>query len=135
MNLLQQLKDKKYSILASNGYYSYESGIKPVIDRLNERIDYFMGLEVADKIIGKASAMLLTLSGVKSIDCMILSASGKEILDKYHIEYHYEQLVGYIINRKKDGMCPMEKTVESINDLKQAYEALNIKVKELKNEK
>ena len=135
MNLIEQLKDKNYTLLASNGYFSYDNGIKPVICKINEKKDYFSGLEVADKIIGKASAMLFALSGIKRIDCMVLSKAGKDILDKYNIEYTYEELVEYIINRTKDDMCPMEKTVKDIYDLNIAYEALNNKVKELRNEK
>jgi len=131
MNLKESLLKNGYSIVASNGYYSFDNGIKPVLFRINEDKYFFSGLEVADKIIGKASAMLLVLSKVKRIDAIILSKAGKEILDKYHIEYSYEELVDYIINRKGDGMCPMELTVQNIDDLQMAYEALNNKVREL----
>lgn len=125
MSLLEQLKRNNYAIIASNGYYSYDTGIKPVINRINEDINYFKGLIVADKIIGKASAMLLVLSQVKEIYCVVLSESGKELLDKYGVEYHYENLVPYIINRLGDDMCPMEKTVKDIDDLNEALLALN----------
>ena len=127
-SLIEELKNNNYAIVASNGYYSFDNGIKPVINKLNENIDYFKDLVVADKIIGKASAMLLTLSHVKEIYCVILSSAGKQILDKYEITYHYEQLVPYIINRKGDDMCPMEKTVKDIDDLNEAYVALNNKL-------
>ena len=128
MNLKDILNEKNCSIVASNGYVSFESGIRPVIDRLNEDIYYFRGLSVADKIVGKASAMLFSLSGVKEVYAAVLSQSGKEILDKYGIDYEYGKLVDYIVNRKGDGMCPMEMTVKDIDDLKEAYEALNRKI-------
>jgi len=131
VDLKKTLLENNYSIIASNGYYSKDSGIKPVIFKINEKKDYFKGLEVADKIIGKASAMLLVLSGVKKIEAIVLSKAGKAILDKYQIEYTYEELVEYIINRKGDGMCPMEICVKDIEDLEEAYIALNNKVKEL----
>ena len=131
MNILEQLKDKKYAILASNGYFSYDNGINPVISKLNEDINYFKGLTVADKIVGKASAMLLCLSGVKEVYATVLSIAGKDIFEKYGIAYHYDNLVDYIINRKGDDMCPMEKTVKDIDDLMQAYAALNDKLSKL----
>ena len=131
MKLLNKLKENNYALITSNGYYSCDSGIKPVIFKLNENINYFKNLIVADKIVGKASAMLLVLSGVKEVETQILSLSGKDIFDKYHIEYHYEELVDYIINRKGNGMCPMEETVKDIDDLNEAYLALNKKIKEL----
>lgn len=132
MSLLDDLKINNYAIIASNGYCSFDTGIKPVINKMNENISYFEGLIVADKIIGKASAMLLVLSGVKEVYCIVLSKAGKEILDKYKIPYHYENLTEYIINRKGDDMCPMEKTVKDIDDLNEAYIALSNKLSSLK---
>ncbi len=135
MNLIEKLKQNNYSLVASNGYYSCDSGIKPIINKMNEDIHYFKDLEIADKIVGKASSMLLILSGIKKIDALVLSKQAKNILDKYNIEYTYEQLVEYIINRKKDGMCPMEETVKDIDDLNEAFIALNKKIIALTNSK
>ena len=128
MKLKDTLIEQNCSIVASNGYTSFENGIKPVIFKLNENIHYFEGLSVADKIIGKASAMLLTLSGVKEVYAMVLSKAGQEIFEKYGVKYEYGELVDYIVNRKGDGMCPMELTVKDIDDLNEAYEALNKKI-------
>ncbi len=135
MNLIEKLKQNNYSLVASNGYYSCDSGIKPIINKMNEDIHYFKDLEIADKIVGKASSMLLILSGIKKIDALVLSKQAKNILDKYNIEYTYEQLVEYIINRKKDGMCPMEETVKDIDDLNEAFIALNKKIITMTNSK
>lgn len=135
MNLIEKLKQNNYSLVASNGYYSCDSGIKPIINKMNEDIHYFKDLEIADKIVGKASSMLLILSGIKKINALVLSKQAKNILDKYNIEYTYEQLVEYIINRKKDGMCPMEETVKDIDDLNEAFIALNKKIITMTNSK
>lgn len=128
MNLIDELKANNYALIASNGYHSIESGIKPIINKLNDDICYFKGLTVADKIVGKASAMLLVLSGVKEVNAVVLSKAGKSILDKHNIEYTYEELSEYIINRKGDGMCPMEETVKDIDDLDLAYIKLNERI-------
>lgn len=131
MNLIDELKANNYALIASNGYHSIESGIKPIINKLNDDICYFKGLTVADKIVGKASAMLLVLSGVKEVNAVVLSKAGKSILDKHNIEYTYEELSEYIINRKGDGMCPMEETVKDIDDLGLAYTKLKEKIKKM----
>lgn len=133
MSMLDELKTNNYAILASNGYFSFDNGIKPVISKLNENIEYFKGLTVADKIIGKASAMLLCLSGVKEVYCTVLSKAGEQVLKKYGVTYHYENMTEIIINRKGDDMCPMEKTVKDIDDLMQAYNALNQTLINLQN--
>ena len=125
MSLIEELKINNYALIASNGYHSTDSGIKPVISKINENIDYFNGLDVADKIIGKASAMLFALSKPKSIECIVLSETGQHILEKYKIPYKYEVLTKQIINRKGDDICPMEKAVKDIDDLNDALVALN----------
>ena len=122
------LLEENCSIVASNGYVSFASGIKPLIEKLDEDIYYFRDLEVADKIVGKAAAMLFALSGVKKVYAHVLSKSGEKILQENNIEYEYGQLVDNIINRKGDDICPMEKTVKDIDDLKEAYIALKNKI-------
>ena len=131
MELKQLLLENGYSLVASNGYCSKENGIKPVLFKLNENKAYFKDLDVADKIVGKASAMLLTLSGVRSVYALTLSKAGQEIFEKYEIPYRYDVLTGYIVNRTGDGMCPMEMTVKDIDDLEEAYIALKKKVQEM----
>ena len=131
MELKQLLLENNYSLVASNGYFSSENGIKPVLFKLNESIAYFKDLDVADKIVGKASAMLLTLSGVRSVYALTLSKAGQEIFEKYNIPYQYDVLTDYIENRTHDGMCPMEMTVREIDDLEEAYIALRNKVAEM----
>lgn len=128
MNLKGLLNEKGYSIVASNGYRSFERGIRPIMTALNEDLHFFEGLSVADKIIGKASAMLLCLSGVKEVYTPTLSRTGKEVFDRYGVVYECDELTEMIVNRKGDGMCPMELTVKDIDDLNEAYEALKKKL-------
>ncbi|MBR0137904.1 MAG: DUF1893 domain-containing protein [Erysipelotrichaceae bacterium] len=128
MNLKEILKKNNHSIVASNGYISDENGIRPVIVPMCEDIAFFKDLEVADRIIGKASAMLLCLSGVKEVYTPVLSKAGKEIFDRYGVKADYDTLAEYIVNRKGDGMCPMEMTVKDIDDLNEAFSALKKKL-------
>ena len=128
MSVKESLLQHDYSIVASNGYSSYDTGIMPIMKVMKDDISFFKGTSVADKIIGKASAMLLTLSGAKEIYTPVLSKAGKEIFEQYHVAYEYDVLTDYIVNRKGDGMCPMEMTVKDIDDLHEAYEALRKKL-------
>ena len=127
MMLKDLLLQENCSIVASNGYVSFASGIKPLIEKLNENLYYFKGLEVADKVVGKAAAMLFVLSGVKKVYAHVLSKAGEKILKENNIEYEYGQLVENIINRSGDDICPMEKTVKDIDDYNEAYIALKNK--------
>ena len=128
MNLKESLLKNDYSIVASNGYFSFETAIRPILLAMKDDISFFEGTSVADKIIGKASAMLLTLSGVKEVYTPVLSKAGQQIFEKYGVKYEYDELAEYIINRKGDGMCPMEMTVKDIDDLNKAFIALKKKL-------
>ena len=128
MDLKTTLKENNYSLIASNGYFSSETGIRPVIVKIVEKKDFFKDLTVADKVIGKASALLLVYSGVKQIQAVLMSEGGRDVLEKHGVSYEYEHLVDYIVNQKGDGMCPMELTVKDINDPEDAYEALKRKL-------
>ncbi len=132
MMLKDTLLASGHSLVASNGYCSDESGIRPVILPMNEDLRFFEGLSVADKIVGKASAMLLALSGAKEVYAHILSEAGRKILEKYGITYEYGEMVEYIVNRKGDGMCPMEETVKDIDDPMDAFEALNERIAQMR---
>lgn len=132
MMLKDTLLASGHSLVASNGYCSDESGIRPVILPMNEDLRFFEGLSVADKIVGKASAMLLALSRAKEVYAHILSEAGRKILERYGIAYEYGEMVEYIVNRKGDGMCPMEETVKDIDDPLDAFKALNERIAQMR---
>ncbi len=87
---------------------------------------------VADTVIGKAAAMIFSLAGVKGCYGMTLSSLGAKWLQENNIPYSYKEKAEIIINRKGDGMCPMEETVLEITDSERAIELLKKKVKLLK---
>ena len=135
---LQQLKEKlkedEATLVAKVKGEIYEShlhGIGPILNPMKENQHFFEDAIVVDRVIGKATAMLLVLSKVQYVYAYVMSEKAKEIIDLYDIEYGYEETVPYIINRTHDGMCPMEKTVYEMTDLDEAFEALKNKQKEL----
>ena len=90
---------------------------------------------VADTIVGKAAAMIFSLSGVKGCYGHTMSRQAFEWLTEHGITAHYGTLTEMIQNRKGDGMCPMEETVKEITDETEAIEMLRAKVKELSAKK
>ena len=85
----------------------------------------------ADQVIGKAAAFLLRKGGAKYLYAKIISEHALETLKDSGIAVSYGTKVPYIINRKKDGMCPMEQTVLSVTDVEEAYGKLREKLREL----
>lgn len=111
---------------------SEKRGIAPMLDFISEK-RVLNGFSAADKIVGKAAAMLFVLAGIKKVYAEVLSEAAVEVLSENGIEYSYGVLTERIINRKGTGICPMEQTVENISVPMQAYDALIKKVYELRS--
>jgi len=43
------------------------------------------------------------------------------VLEENNVKYEYENLVDYIINRDKTGMCPMENKYKDEKDISKIY--------------
>ncbi len=98
---------------------------KRVIDIVNIiKIDKnaLSGACVADKIIGKTAASLLAISGVKEIYAGKLSKFAIPVLEKYNIKYSYGEIIEYVINNDKTGMCPMENKFKYEENIQVIYD-------------
>ncbi|MBO5294438.1 MAG: DUF1893 domain-containing protein [Clostridia bacterium] len=104
-------------------YVSDRTGIAPMMEFLDLQTD-LVGFSAADRIVGKAAAMLFALAGVREIYAEVLSERAIPILQKYGIGYSYGRLTPVIINRKGDGACPMENAVEHLEEPVAAREAI-----------
>lgn len=107
-----------------------ERGISPVIKLLDSGSNV-NGFSACDKIVGKAAAMLFVLAGVKAVHGVVMSRAGLEILRNYNIKATYDTLVDKIINRTGTDICPMEKTVQSIDNPQEAYALLKEKFSQM----
>lgn len=105
-------------------------GIAYIID-LYEK-DMLAGAFVADKIVGKAAAMVFTVGGVAQCYAENISEGALKWLTDHNIPTEYTNISEHIINRTGDGICPMELTVQDIDNEKEAIEALKKKIEELK---
>lgn len=138
MNLIEQAQQKMseleltcFAYLKIGNYTSKFTGIRPLLQPLNADKSFFEDAIVVDKVIGKSAAFLLILGKVKKVHAIIMSEHAKNLLDKNNIEYSYDHLVPFIENNLKTDMCPMEKTVLNIEDVHEAFIALNQKVSDL----
>lgn len=110
---------------------SKKAGIAPLLERIegNENLN---GVCVADKIIGRAAAMLLILGGVREVHGDVMSEGAKALLEAHGIAVRYDTLTKQIVNRKGDGPCPMEQAVAALTDPADAPQALRAALDRLK---
>lgn len=111
-------------------YRSTERGIAPLIAIVDGGIDV-AGAVACDKIVGKAAALLYVLTGVGAVHAGVLGKAAARLFDENGIAYTYETLTENIINRKGDGVCPMEETVRDVDSPAAAYTALKQKLRDM----
>lgn len=117
-----------------NTYTSAQFGIKPLMQFLRENRRFFEGAVVADKVIGKAAALLLIDGGVSEVFGAVMSESAAAFLSAYNVPFGYCELVPMIENRTHTGMCPMEETVLQLSDPSEAFSALEKTIARLMQE-
>ncbi len=82
------------------------------------------GAFLADKVIGKAAAVLAVLGRVQAVYGEVTSRAALHFLNGRGIPCEYGALVDGIQNRSRDGMCPVEQSVLQEEDVQKAYEAM-----------
>ena len=107
---------------------STKQGIAPILELMQLKIHFLNNASVADKVIGKAAALLLIKAGIKELYAGIISEHAVKVLEQNEITVQYDTIVPYIINRRGDGMCPMEASVLEIEEVNEAYEVLRNKM-------
>ncbi|NLG13752.1 MAG: DUF1893 domain-containing protein [Lentisphaerae bacterium] len=112
---------------------SSKPGISPMLDIIDQGIDV-AGYAVADKIVGKAAAMLFVLAKVASAHAVVLGKTALDYLKDNNIPCTYDTLADYIVNRTNTGPCPMEETVRDIDDPKTAFHKLLQKRNQLRDQ-
>ena len=109
---------KNGKIIASD-----KRGVAPMIDFINEN-RCLSGFCAADKVVGKAAAMLFVKAGICEVYAGVLSESGKQMLENHGITVTFGKLTDMIVNRSGTGICPMENAVFSINSIDDGFAAI-----------
>ncbi len=115
-------------------YELQSSGIKPLLSLIEKNVS-LQGFSLADRIIGKAAAMLVCYAGIENVYSKIISKEGYKYLFNRGVFIEYDISTENIVNRCKTDMCPMEKAVQNTEDFTEGYEILSKIVKELANKK
>ncbi len=101
-------------------------GVKPLVDWLDSGLD-LRGFSAADKVVGRATAFLYVLLGVREVHALVMSAPAKEALEAGGIAASCGAEVAGIINRRGDGPCPFEEAVLGITEPTEALNAIRCK--------
>lgn len=125
----QRLAQGEYTcVLCGKGqiYTAAARGVRPLVDWLDSGLD-LRGFSAADKVVGRATAFLYVLLGVRAVYARIMSTPAKQVLLENKIEAFCDREVPGIINRAGTGQCPFEETVLGITSAEQALTAIRKK--------
>ena len=114
---------------------SEKRGIVPLLDMLDSVREgkgvSYAGWSCADKVAGKAPAMIYVLLGVSEVYARVMTRDAARILESARIGCTYDALADKIINRAGTDICPMEKTVLGIGDPEEAVSAIRAKLADM----
>lgn len=99
-------------------------GIGELLDVVLQREAELNGAALADKIVGKAVAMVAAYAGIAEIFTPLGSKAAQDVLREHNIAFEAERLVPLIRNKRNDGPCPMERLTMPLNEPTQAVDAL-----------
>lgn len=125
----QLLVEGNYTCVLWGGTGTYTAtarGVRPLVDWLDSGIDV-RGFCAADKVVGRATAFLYVLLGVRAVWAGVMSTPAKNALEENGITALCGREVAGIINRRGDGPCPFEEAVLGITDPKEALDAIRRK--------
>ena len=128
------LKSGGYTCVLCRGDITYtdtQRGVAPLMEWLGNGTD-LRGFSAADKVVGRAAALLFMLAGVAELHSDVMSRAAADILKDSGIRFSYGELTDHIINRRGDGICPMEQLTADISDPSAAYDAIKQKLTELR---
>ncbi|MBC7129998.1 DUF1893 domain-containing protein [Candidatus Bathyarchaeota archaeon] len=118
--------------IAKNGEIIFESknrGISSFIEAIDKLGFSLRGAAVADKVVGKAIALLSAYAGIDALYAFTLSREGKRVLEQSKLYLEWENLVDNILGPDMRNVCPFEKAAREINDPCEAYKKFKTMLK------
>ena len=97
------------------------SGISGFLEAIEKFGDGLEGTSVADRVTGKAIALLCVYARVKAVYALILSKGAKSVFEKHAIHHEWNELVENILDVNKTRICPFENLAKEISNPMNAY--------------
>jgi len=108
-------------------FESKNRGISGFLQALEKFGDSLKGASAADRVVGKAIALLCVYAGIKAVYASTLSKEAKTVFERHKVYFEWDMIVEKILDAKKVEACPFEKAAINISDPGEAY----IKFKDL----
>ncbi|MBC8498030.1 DUF1893 domain-containing protein [Candidatus Bathyarchaeota archaeon] len=113
-------------------FQSSGRGIAPLIEAVDAiGRENLSGVTTADRVVGKAAALLNLYMGAAEVHAGVISSGAKAILSEHGVQYQFLEDTDVV--KAKDGVvfCPFEKLVWDVSDPEEAHTLIRAKLAEL----
>ena len=119
--------DSSSIVLVKDSKVVYESkakGIVPYVEAIESLGHSRRGAALADRIAGRAVALLSAYIGVNLVYAETISEGALDVFVNHKIPCKYDKKVPMILNRDKTNQCPFEQAVSDLDDPQEAFRRL-----------
>ena len=110
-DLINLLHEGGYSCVIRKGSDTrtfHKRGVADLYELLSNESEFLCGSLIADKVVGKGAAALMILGKVGEVHADVISTPALSLLHQYGLPVSFNQETDRIMNRNKDGLCPVE---------------------------
>ena len=133
---LEQLVNSENNLMVFRGdeliFSSSGRGIAPLIEAIDALgTESLRGVTTADRVVGKAAALLNLYMGVVEVHAGVISSGAKKLLSEHGVGFEFLEDTDVV--KAKDGVvfCPFEKLVWDVSDPEEAHTLIRAKLAEL----
>ncbi|MCL2838387.1 MAG: DUF1893 domain-containing protein [Oscillospiraceae bacterium] len=108
-------------------FSSAARGILPIVQGVSK----MKGAYLADKVLGRAAALICVHGGVLAVYANIMTESAAEVFAEYGILFETDEIIEAVRNRDDTDFCPMEKLGAKLSCPKQALGKVAMKLVEM----
>lgn len=106
------------------------SGFVDAIEKFGSQLN---GASVADRVVGKALALLCVYAGVRQVHAEVLSRKAQAVLESNRILFECKEIVDNVLDLRKAGVCPFEMVAADISDPQESYTAFKTLLEKMKS--
>jgi hypothetical protein len=105
------------------------SGFLRAIDQFGAELK---GASVADRVAGKALALLCVYARISRVYAEVLSRKAQAVFEENNVDFEWKEVVDNVLDQTKTGVCPFEKVAADIANPKDAYGAFKALLEKMK---
>jgi len=114
-------------VFVKNGAVVFENktrGIAGYVEAIEAAGEALRGVVLADRVAGRAAALLTLYAGGVAVYADIMSEGAVEIFQRHNIPFKYGERVPKILDKHMEGQCPFERAVQDVHDPEEAFTRL-----------